>query len=218
MDDDPPSSVEYLDEWDPPAASRRRSAGNGRMLLLLAVVLVVAVVIAVSLGAAQRRLVSPVTSSAPATPTPTSIPPVTTPATAGSSDVTYTTVDATIIDQTPDPLPSDAETEPLTIKLLDKVPKEKNGFFAYRVSVCVNSTAVGGGKVRIRRDGWYVSRMTSGASGPTDASQIDPAFPVDALYGKGQCATGYVTFAREADQPIAIGYSDGRSDWAWRLV
>jgi hypothetical protein len=89
---------------------------------------------------------------------------------------------------------------------------------AYRVSVCVNSAAVGGGKVRIRRDYWELGTSTVGPSGPTnDSVPIEPAFPVQGLYGKGQCATGYVTFWVGSETPTYIGYQNERSSWLWRL-
>jgi hypothetical protein len=227
MDDDPPPGVEYLDEWDSPQAPRPPRGGRGRILVLAAVVLVVAVVIAVALGATQRRAVGPVTSTSP-TPSPTEATSTGVP-TASATDLrsTYqvtaevpTAYMTMLVDPpqpyTPVPVESDVEADPLTIKLLEKAPKSADMSIGYRVSVCVNSASAGGGKVRISRDSWFLGFASTGSSGPArDRALVTPAFPVEGLYGKGQCATGYVTFAKGEESPSSISYSDGRFGWTW---
>jgi hypothetical protein len=41
--------------------------------------------------------------------------------------------------------------------------------------------------------------------------------PADGLYGKGECATGYVTFSTISEKPAFLAYMDGRSGWYWML-
>ena len=222
MDDDPPPGVEYLDEWDSPRTPRPPSAGRGRILVLSAVVLAVAVAVAVALGAAQRRAIGPVTSMSPTptaaqTPTPSSTQPASTYEVSGE----VPTADMSIINDspppyTPAPVASDAESDPLTIKLLEKAPRQTDQSVGYKVSVCVNSAATGGGKVHITRDSWFLGTPSFGSEGPAiDKPQLAPAFPVDGMYSKGECATGYVTFAKPLETPIYISYVDTRFQWAW---
>lgn len=72
------------------------------------------------------------------------------------------------------------ESDPLTISLVDKVPKVLGDTIAYRVSVCVTSAATGGGKARMRRDDWYIGSASAGNTGPAeDKAPIEPAFPWD---------------------------------------
>jgi hypothetical protein len=108
----------------------------------------------------------------------------------------------------------------LTIKLLDKVPNVGNGTIAYNLSVCVNSasSSIVGGKVRIVRSNWSLGTLTTGTAGPADGMEsIQPAFPVQGLYGKGECASGYVTFALSSDTPIFLTFLDDRFGWYWML-
>jgi hypothetical protein len=220
MNDDPPPGVEYLDEWDSPPPPQPKRAGSGRMLVLSAAVIVVALAIAIAFGGTQRRAVDPVTSTSPTTTaTPTDMPSRYQVST--ESPTVYQTIevpDPTHAAYTPSPLPSDIESDPLTIKLVDMVPKEADGAVAYRVSVCVSSSSVEGGKVRIRRDNWSVGGFTSGTTAPAaDKLPIEPAFPADGLYGKGECATGYVTFSTISEKPAFLAYMDGRFGWYWML-
>jgi len=222
MNDDPPPGVEYLDEWDSPPPPQPKRAGSGRMLVLSAAVIVVALAIAIAFGGTQRRAVDPVTSTSPTTTaTPTDMPSRYQVST--ESPTAYQSIevpDPTQAAYTPSPLPSDIESDPLTIGLVDKVPKEANGAIAYRVSVCVSSSSssVGGDKVRIRRDNWSVGTFTSGTTAPAaDKAPIEPAFPADGLYGKGECATGYVTFSTSSEKPAFLFYMDGRFGWYWML-
>ena len=220
MNDDPPPGVESLDEWDSPPPPQPKRAGSGRMLVLSAAVIVVALVIALVLGGTQRRAVDPVTSTSPTTTaTPTDMPSrYQVPTESPTAYQTIEVPDPTQAAYTPSPLPSDIESDPLTIKLVDKVPKEANGAIAYRVSVRVSSSSVGGDKVRIRRDNWSVGTFTSGTTAPAaDKVPIEPAFPADGLYGKGECATGYVTFSTISEKPAFLAYMDGRSGWYWML-
>jgi hypothetical protein len=222
MNDDPPPGVEYLDEWDSPPPPQPKRAGSGRMLVLSAAVIVVALVIALVLGGSQRRAVDPVTSTSPTTTaTPTDMPSRYQVST--ESPTAYISIevpDPTQAVYTPSPLPSDIEAEPLIIKVIDTVPKVADGAIAYRVSVCVSSSSssVGGDKVRIRRDNWSVGTFTSGTTAPAaDKVPIEPAFPADGLYGKGECATGYVTFSTISEKPAFLAYQDDRFGWYWML-
>jgi hypothetical protein len=222
MNDDPPPGVEYLDEWDSPPPPQPKRAGSGRMLVLSAAVIVVALVIALVLGGSQRRAVDPVTSTSPTTTaTPTDMPSSYQVST--ESPTAYQSIEVPDPAQavyTPSPLPSDIEAEPLIIKVIDTVPKVADGAIAYRVSVCVSSSSssVGGDKVRIRRDNWSGGTFTSGTTAPAaDKVPIEPAFPADGLYGKGECATGYVTFSTISEKPAFLAYLDGRSGWYWML-
>jgi hypothetical protein len=118
----------------------------------------------------------------------------------------------------PSPFTSDAEVDPVTVTLVDKEPQRAKGTVAYRVSVCVNSVALGGGKVGIQRDYWAVGDDYSGTSAPVaDSASVKPAFPESGLYGIGECATGYVTFAAGLKDPIYLVYMDNRYGWYWRL-
>jgi len=128
--------------------------------------------------APQRRAVDPVTSTSPATTaTPTDMPSGYQVST--ESPTAYQSIevpDPTQAAYTPSPLPSDIEADPLTIRLVDKVPKEANGAIAYRVSVCVSSSSssVGGDKVRIRRDNWSVGTFTSGTTARRSSLRSPP--------------------------------------------
>lgn len=225
MTDDPPL-VEYLDEWDEPRPPRPPRRGNGRILLLSGLVVVVAVVLAVALGTRQRRAVDPLDPVAPVT----SMMPTAAPTNSATAARTYVVTDdapsaymSFVADETteatrPAPLGSDVETDPLTISVLDKAPKVSGDAVAYRLKACVNSASVGGGKVRILRDSWQLATF-EGMSGPApDIVPIEPAFPVDGLYAKGQCATGYVTFSIGAGTPMWLTFSDERFQWVWRVT
>jgi hypothetical protein len=119
---------------------------------------------------------------------------------------------------TPDPLPSDVEADPLTIKILDKTPKVSGDAIAYRVSVCANSVALSGGKVSILRDNWAIGTF-EGQSGPAAGFvPLEPAFPATGMYAKGQCASGYVTFSIGSETPMYLSYADSRFQWIWRMV
>ena len=215
MNDDPPPGIEYLDGWDSERPPQPTRVGSARMLILSALGIVVALVIAIALGGTQRGTVDPVTSTSPTgspTDTPSTYQVSTESPTAYESLVVATTTQA----YTPPPLSSDIDPEPLIIKVVDKVPKEVDGAIAYRVSVCVSSASIAGGKVRIGRDNWSLGRSTSGTSGPArDKVAIEPAFPVEGLYGKGECATGYVTFSTSSEKPAFLMYMDGGFGWTW---
>lgn len=222
MDDDPPPGVEFLDEWDSPRTPRPPRAGRGRILGLSALFLVVAVVVAVALGAAQRRAVGPVTSMSPTptvaqTATASMTQPSSTYEVTGEVPTAYMSItNDTPPPYTPAPVASDAESDPLTIKLLEKSPKQTDQSVGYKVSVCVNSAATGGGKVHITRESWFLGTPSFGSEGPaTDRPQLAPAFPVDGMFGTGECATGYVTFAKPLETPIFISYVDTRFQWGW---
>ena len=223
MHDEPPPRGEYLDDWDVPPPSEPKRTDNARILVLSAGVIVVALVVAIALGATQRRAVAPVTSTSPtASATTAPIPSVSSTAertykASGDVPTAYTSsLQETVEVYTPAPIASDAESDPLTIKLVDKVPKQGDGAIAYRVSVCVTSPSVAGGKVHISRDSWFLGMPSTGSNGPArNKVAITPAFPVDGMYGKGECASGYVTFATGPETPESLSYSDGRFGWTW---
>jgi hypothetical protein len=48
---------------------------------------------------------------------------------------------------------------------------------------------------------------------------VSPQFPAETFLGKGECASGYVTFAwNVVEAPNAILYTDKRFGWYWRLT
>ena len=51
-----------------------------------------------------------------------------------------------------------------------------------------------------------------------EKGQIQPAFPADGMYAKGQCATGYVTFSLGGITGYFLAYQDDRFQWMWRLI
>jgi hypothetical protein len=233
MDDDPPpGNVEILDEWDDdrPAQPRRTRAW---LIGPLALVAVVAIVVAVVLGGTKQQALT-VTSSPPATPSATSAATVsdtgptswaTVDATLPSGAVTYTRVGAsggTVMvgpgeTFTPDPIPSDAEAEPLLVTLLGKA--EGPGIVAFKVQICLHagSGATGTGKARISRSGWMLTLATSSIS-PVSGGGLTPEFPDTAFLGVGQCVSGYVTFPLLGDAKyISLYYGDDRFTWSWRV-
>ncbi len=215
-DDPPPGIVEVLDEWDDderPARPTRRAWWIGP----LAIVAIVAVVVAVVIGGTKRPEVDPVPSL--------SVTPSATVTSADPRPTSWATVEATIAIEvpdtnayTPEPLPDDAEAEPLLITLLDPTPRVATGSVAYNVRVCVSKTSASktGGKVRVSRMGWWLG-------GTRDSVQPQPGggaqdFPEVAMLGAGQCASGAVTFLVGAGQTYsAIFYGDERFGWSWRF-
>jgi hypothetical protein len=232
--DPPPGNVELLDEWDDDLPTPRRRTRTW-LIGPLALVAVVAIVIAVVLGGTKPEALK-VTSSPPAEPSATSAltagdPSPTSWATVEASlpngAVTYSRVDASggvvivgpVQEFTPDPIPSDAEAEPLLVTLLGKAEGTDPGIVAFKVQICLRagSGAAGGGKVRISRSGWMLALASSSIS-PVSGGGLDPAFPDTALLGPGQCVSGYVTFPLLADTKyISLYYGDDRFTWSWRV-
>jgi hypothetical protein len=138
--------------------------------------------------------------------------------------VTSQTPTQTAILVTP-PLPalaSDDPAEPLLISLLDPTPQAPSaGLIAYRVKICVSdrSAGISSGKVRIASSNWQLARFDSGDSPRPGVPSVAPQFPYETLLGKGECASGYVTFAwNVVEAPNALIYSDNRFAWYWRLT
>ncbi len=224
MDEDPPlGNVEHLDEWDDEVPTPRRT----RTWLIgpLALVAVVAIVAAVVLGGTKQAAVEPVPSPTP-TATPV-LPNVSTTALANPGSTYYVTVNASAgsitagPDQayTPDPIPSDAEEEPLLVSLVDKQPRTSAGMVSFNVRVCVSarSAAPKASKVRVSRSGWLLTGIREGTS-PMETGGIAPEFPEATLLAAGQCVSGYVSFPTSGDSKyIAINYGDERFSWSWRV-
>ena len=206
MNDESDRRVEYLDEWDSTLPPEPPRTADRRLLLPFALVVVGAIIVALVLGGAGRGLFGPVAPKLPVVTGPTNNPA--TP---------YQPVDVASENAfTPAPPNDDVEAQPLIVTLEQTLPKTSDGILSFKVSVCVNSASAGGGKVRISRDSWFLGFASTGSSGPArDRALVTPAFPVEGLYGKGQCATGYVTFAKGEESPSSISYSDGRFGWTW---
>lgn len=216
MNDDP-LLVEVLDEWDDdqrPPRTGRRAWWVGP----LALVAVVAIVVAVVIGGTKQPELDPVPSL--------SVTPSATVTSADPAPTSWTTVEATIpvastdVDvYTPDPLPEDAEAEPLLVTLVDPKPRVAPGVIAYNVRVCVSKTSAGrnGGKVTVSRANWMLGGLRDSVT-PVSSGGVAPEFPSLAMLGAGQCASGYVSFPTgNSDTYSAIYYGDERFGWSWRL-
>lgn len=219
MADDPSlENVEFLDEWDD---DQRMPQRRTRTWLIgpLALVAVVAIIVAVVLGGTKGAALS-VTSSTPPAPSPTS-------ATTVTDAPSWITVDASVpagsIDPndgyTPDPIPSDAEAEPLLVTLLGKAERTDALIVAFKVQICLRggSAAAGGGKVRVSRNGWMLGLGDSSIS-PVSTGGLAPEFPDMAFLGAGQCVSGYVSFPVLGDAKyMSLYYGDERFSWSWRV-
>jgi hypothetical protein len=65
---------------------------------------------------------------------------------------------------------------------------------------------------------WQLARFESGDNPQPGVPSVAPQFPSETLLGKGECASGYVTFAwNVVEAPNALLYSDKRFGWYWRL-
>jgi hypothetical protein len=219
-DERPLEGIEALDDWDDERAPVPRRSPTW-LIGPLALLTVVAIVIAVVVGGTKPNAVSPVT------PTPST-------ATSGPTTVQVSTVSPTaIVSQPPTATPGRASTqlaalasddpaEPLRIRLLDPKPQAPSaGLIAYRVQICVSDTSAGisSDKVRVAASYWQLARFESGDSPRPGVPSVAPQFPLETLLGKGECASGYVTFAwNVVEAPNALLYSDKRFGWYWRLT
>ena len=210
MDDESQRRVEYLDEWDSNLPPERPRPADRRLLVPFALLVVAAVVGALALGGAGRGLfVAP--------KLPTSTGPATSPV------ATYQPVDvATESAFTPAPPSDDVEALPLIVTLAESLPKTESGVLSFKVSVCVSSTigSAAGGRVPIMRNYWtLVSRSTNELLAPMAAGGLQPNFPDDWYYLKGQCASGYISFQTTPGfLPQLLTYADNRFSWSWRVV
>jgi hypothetical protein len=219
MDDDPPlGNVEFLDEWDDDESPRPRRRTKTWLIGPLALLAIAAIVIAVVLGGTKPQALDPVPTELPTTPTPTAL---------SYPSYSYVTVDASSgpITIGPDPaytlepIPSDAEAEPLLVTLLGKAERTDAMSVAFKVQICLRggSAAAGGGKVRVSRNGWMLGLGDSSIS-PVSTGGLAPEFPDTAFLDAGQCVSGYVTFLLLGDAKyISLYYGDDRFSWSWRV-
>lgn len=219
MHDDPPlGNIELLDEWDDDESPRPRRRTRTRVIGPLALVAIAAIVVAVVLGGTKQQALDPVPTELSTTPTPTAL---------SYPSYSYVTVDAssgpiTIGPDpayTPEPIPSDAEAEPLLVTLLGKAERTDAMIVAFKVQICLRggSAAAGGGKVRVSRNGWMLGLGSSSIS-PVSTGGLAPEFPDTAFLDAGQCVSGYVTFPLLGDAKyISLYYGDERFTWSWRV-
>jgi hypothetical protein len=206
MDDESDRRVEYLDDWDPDVPPEPRRTVNTRLLVPFALVIVVAVVVMLAIGGAGRGALNSV-----ALQTPTSSPTVYQPVDMASESMF-----------TPAPPSDDVEALPLVVSLAESVPRTPDGILSFRVSVCVSATmgSAAGGRVPILRNFWtLVSRSTNELLSPMGYGGIDPVFPGEWYYLKGQCASGYISFQTSSGfVPQILAYQDNRFAWSWRVA
>jgi hypothetical protein len=206
MDDESDRRVEYLDDWDPDVPPEPRRTVNTRLLLPFALVIVVAVLVTLAIGGAGGGALSPVSLQ-----TPIASPTVYQPVDMASEGMF-----------TPAPPSDDVEALPLIVTLTESVPRTADGILSFRVSVCVSATAgsAAGGRVPILRNFWtLVSRSTNELLAPMGYGGLDPVFPGEWYYLKGQCASGYISFQTSSGfVPQILAYQDNRFQWSWRVT
>ena len=196
-----PPEIEQLDEWageGPPPWSEswiaRVVMGSG--------IVIVGLVVIVILGGTMRTSDRPVEPSYPSS-SPTTL------VTSLRPSVEYPRLEA------------DDPAEPLVISLLDPAPKLLTGGLAsFKVQVCVSpsSAGVASDKVRVSLTGWLLRAAYYGDVSSPVVVRLDPEFPNEALLGKGQCVSGYVTFPYvAANGPHVIAYVSNRFEWSWYL-
>jgi hypothetical protein len=213
-DDRLPGPVEMLDDWDDdgdetPRRSRSWMAGP------VALVAVAAVVVAVVLGQAHPSAVeqvAPSLSSSAEVTSPVSPTPLATGTATGSG---------TVAPHLP-ALSSDDPVQPLRVGLLDPTPVAPSaGLIAYRVQVCVSddSAGVASDTVRVAAGNWWLASFSGTENASPGVPGVAPRLPYESRLGKGQCASGYVTFAWNVVEPAnVLTYSDQRFRWYWRLT
>ena len=206
MDDESDRRVEYLDGWDPDVPPEPRRTANTRLLVPFALVIVLAVVVTLAIGGAGRGAPHPVSLQTPI-----------------SSRTVYQPVDMASESMfTPAPPSDDVEAQPLIVSLAESVPRTPDGILSFRVSVCVNGTvgSAAGGRVPILRNFWtLVSRSTNELLAPMDYGGLEPVFPGEWYYLRGQCASGYISFQTSSGfVPQFLAYQDNRFAWSWRVT
>lgn len=199
--------LDPLENWDDPPPARRSVGWVGPLAILAVVVIVVAAV----LGGTQRGATDPVTTPSSTSATVSVVPSSRVPSAVPASSTP------------PAVLPSiagDDPAEPLRITLLDPTPASPGpGLVAYKVQICAQSGGVASDTVRIAASNWRLATSADLASTQPGVPDVDPRFPVEARLRKGECASGYVTFAWNiVEPPAAIYYADGRFSWLWRLT
>jgi hypothetical protein len=193
--------IELLDEWageSPPHWSEARIArvvmGSG--------IVIVGLVVAVILGGTMQTAYGPVEPPVPSS----------------SSRALATSVRRSIEQPI---LEADDPAEPLVISLVDPAPKLLTGGLAsFNVKVCVSATSAGvaSDRVKVSLDGWLLRAAYYGDVSSPVVVRLDPEFPNEALLGKGQCVSGYVTFPYvAANGPHVIAYVSNRFEWSWYL-
>jgi hypothetical protein len=206
MDDESDRRVEYLDDWDPNVPPEPKPVVNRRLLVPFALVIVAAIVVTLAIGGTGRGALNPVSLQ-----TPTSSPTVYQPVDMASESMF-----------TPAPPSDDVEALPLIVSLTETVPRTSDGILSFRVSVCVSATlgSAAGGRVPILRNFWtLVSRRTNELLAPMGYGGIDPVFPGEWYYLKGQCASGYISFQTSSGfVPQILAYQDNRFQWSWRVT
>ena len=220
MRDDPlPGPVEMLDGWDddsPEASRRSRSWMIGAVALFAVGAIVVVVVVGGTHPSAIDQVTPSESSSAPETSrreASTSPTAVTTQTPTGSANRAAVQLPA---------LSSDDPAEPLRISLLDPAALAPSaGLIAYRVQICVSdeSAGVASDKVRVTAGNWQLAAFPGTVDPSAGVPGVAPQFPFETRLGKGQCASGYVTFAwNVVEIPNALIYNDKRFGWYWRLT
>src|SRR5664279_4943243 len=171
MDDESDRRVEYLDDWDPDVPPEPRRVVNRRLLVPFALLVVLAVVVTLAIGRAGRGALDPVSLQ-----TPISSPTVYQPVDMASESMF-----------TPAPPSDDVEALPLIVSLAESVPRTSDGILSFRVSVSATLGSAAGGRVPILRNFWtLVSRSTNELLSPMGYGGLDPVFPGQWYYLKGQ--------------------------------
>lgn len=82
-----------------------------------------------------------------------------------------------------------------------------------------DSAGVASDKVRVTAGNWQLAAFPGTANPSAGVPGVAPQFPFETRLGKGQCASGYVTFAwNVVETPNALIYNDKRFGWYWRLT
>ncbi len=217
-DDRLPGPVEMLDGWDdddPEKPRWSRSWTVGLIALFIAGVVVVGVVGEADPSAVQR--VAPSLSSSLAETSGNMVPTI---PTAVATETSTASRDGVAL-QLP-ALSSDDPYQPLRVTLLDPAPVAPSpGLIAYRVQICVSadSAGVASDTVRVAAGNWRLASYPGTGEASTGVPGVAPQFPFDSWLRKGECATGYVTFAWNVVEPAnVLSYNDKRFGWYWRLT
>lgn len=211
--------VEMLDGWDDDGPEKPRGARSwiaGTLALLAVGVVAVAVVVGQTHPSAVEQ-VTP-TLSSPAVETPegrgSATPPAATTGTATGSP-------GHVALQLP-VLSSDDPAQPLRVSLLDPAPVAPSaGLIAYRVQVCVSADSAGlaSDTVKVAAGNWRLASFPGTANASPGVPAVAPQFPFESRLARGQCVSGYVTFAwNVVETADLLSYNDKRFGWYWRLT